>query len=82
VRNREVERFVANGEQIIRTSDGYIRKIVAIQQEVAKKYAAEFTGASFLGKIALWWKMKLEIRQEIRQLTPPHALYLAKDGPS
>jgi len=55
--------------------DGHERATKAIRSEVEAKFAQQLTAASAAEKKLLKKKVEAEIRERIKAITPPDALY-------
>jgi hypothetical protein len=72
--------LVAQGPEIIRSSEASSKKMLEICQRVRDCYSAEYAKASWWNKFKIRLKMHRETRKEIGNLAPPHALYINKAG--
>jgi hypothetical protein len=73
-------RIVASGRDNILRSEGYAKRVVEIRREVQQRHAAELAGVSWWKRFMLRAKIEREIRREVENLAPPHALYIKREG--
>jgi len=78
--------IVAGGGAMIRSSEGFRKKMEEVRKRVEERYAGEYAETSWWGKFKVRGKMEREIRLEQKRegdrLSPPGALYLAGNGKS
>lgn len=74
---KHVERFVAGGEERLRTTPEFRAASRAIARDVRDEFAAELERAGALRRLLLSVRMRREIRSRVEQLAPKDAHYLS-----
>lgn len=78
-RNPEKNRFVANGEEMIRSSETYRKKEEEIRNRIYGETLQEWILTPWWKKPLLKWRIERGIRKELDRLAPPDALYLSSN---
>ena len=70
-----------NGNRIVVDGGERIREgnAARIRQEVKARFAHELAQAGFFRRIVLQWRMRAEIRRELKRIAPREGLY-ARNG--
>jgi hypothetical protein len=72
-------RIVADGEARLHSSPEFQARLRALRESIRSRHATEYETASFLGRLALRWRMTIEYRRERRRIVPsPQSLYSAR----
>ena len=70
------ERFIADGCEQLKKSEGYRTARAEAISRVRARYAESLASAGALRRLVLLLRMRLEIAREVDKLAPPDALYL------
>jgi hypothetical protein len=68
--------LIANGRDLILSSENYAQKEAEIRKRVNEETLWEWSLSPWWQKPFLKWKMKRRIQRELDRLAPPDALYL------